>query len=54
MTTPFKLLFVCMGNICRSPAAHGVMQMRVNEAGLQDQVLIGLRRHGRLACWLTA
>jgi len=40
MSTPFKLLFVCMGNICRSPAAHGVMQKLVNEAGLQDQVLI--------------
>jgi len=40
MSTPFKLLFVCMGNICRSPAAHGVMQKQVNDVGLQDQVLI--------------
>lgn len=28
-----KLLFVCLGNICRSPAAEGVMQHRVNQAG---------------------
>jgi protein-tyrosine phosphatase len=40
MASPFKLLFVCMGNICRSPAAHGVMQKLVIEAGLQDQVLV--------------
>lgn len=40
MSPPFKLLFVCMGNICRSPAAHGVMQKQVNDAGLQNQVLI--------------
>jgi len=32
-----KVLFVCMGNICRSPTAHGVMQHKVNLRGLQDQ-----------------
>ena len=35
---PIKLLFVCMGNICRSPAAHGVMEKIVLDAGLQEQL----------------
>ena len=38
--TPIKLLFVCMGNICRSPAAHGVMEKMVADAGLADLVEI--------------
>lgn len=37
---PFKLLFVCLGNICRSPAAEGVMRRVITEAGLGDLVLI--------------
>lgn len=32
-----KILFVCLGNICRSPAAHGIMQKKIEEAGLQDK-----------------
>lgn len=40
MSQPFRLLFVCMGNICRSPAAEGVMIHRVREAGLTDRVHI--------------
>lgn len=35
-----KVLFVCMGNICRSPTAHGVFRDLVMEAGLSDQVYI--------------
>lgn len=35
-----RLLFVCMGNICRSPTAHAIMQHKVNEAGLQDLIEI--------------
>lgn len=38
--TPIKLLFVCMGNICRSPAAHGVLEKLVRDAGLQDSIHI--------------
>ncbi|MGV6857683.1 MAG: low molecular weight protein-tyrosine-phosphatase [bacterium] len=30
-----KVLFVCMGNICRSPTAHGVFERYVEQAGLQ-------------------
>lgn len=36
----YKLLFVCLGNICRSPAAEGVMRRVIAEAGLADQVHI--------------
>jgi len=31
-----KILFVCMGNICRSPAAEGVMKEKVKQHGLED------------------
>ena len=30
-----KLLFICLGNICRSPAAHAVMQKYVEDAGVE-------------------
>jgi len=36
-----KVLFVCMGNICRSPTAEGVFRKLVREAGLEDSVQIG-------------
>lgn len=36
----YKILFVCLGNICRSPAAQAVMQRLVDERGLTDRFLI--------------
>jgi protein-tyrosine phosphatase len=33
-----RLLFVCLGNICRSPTAEGVMRALVAEAGLRDSI----------------
>ncbi len=33
-----SVLFVCMGNICRSPTAEGVFRHYVNEAGLADRI----------------
>ncbi|KAG4081029.1 hypothetical protein HA402_010200 [Bradysia odoriphaga] len=33
-----KVLFVCMGNICRSPSAEGVFRHLVNDAGLGEIV----------------
>lgn len=33
-----RILFVCMGNICRSPMAEGVFKRRVAEAGLSDHI----------------
>jgi len=29
-----KILMVCLGNICRSPLAEGILQKKANEAGL--------------------
>jgi len=36
----YSVLFVCMGNICRSPTAHGVFQKKVADHGLADQVRV--------------
>jgi protein-tyrosine phosphatase len=33
-----RVLFVCMGNICRSPTAEGVLRHKLREAGLADQI----------------
>lgn len=33
-----KVLFVCMGNICRSPTAQGVFQSLVSEAALTEHI----------------
>ncbi|TVP51857.1 MAG: low molecular weight phosphotyrosine protein phosphatase [Halomonadaceae bacterium] len=40
MTEPVRILFVCLGNICRSPSAHGVFRQRVSQAGLEAKLLI--------------
>jgi protein-tyrosine phosphatase len=37
-TKPIRLLFVCMGNICRSPTAEGVMRALLREQGLEHAV----------------
>jgi protein-tyrosine phosphatase len=34
------VLFVCLGNICRSPTAEGVMRSLVEAAGLGEQIVI--------------
>jgi protein-tyrosine phosphatase len=35
-----KVLFVCMGNICRSPTAEGVFRHMVNQADLDNEITI--------------
>ena len=35
-----KVLFVCMGNICRSPTAHGVFEQKVQKRKLNDQIIV--------------
>ena len=35
-----SVLFVCLGNICRSPTAEGVLQKLVAQRGLEDRVYI--------------
>jgi len=36
----YAILFVCMGNICRSPSAHGVLRQRLGDAGLARRVQV--------------
>jgi protein-tyrosine phosphatase len=40
MAEKVKVLFVCMGNICRSPTAHAVFRNLVREQGLEAQIEI--------------
>ena len=35
---PFRVALVCLGNICRSPMTHVVLEHRLVEAGLDDRV----------------
>ncbi len=36
---PSKLLFVCLGNICRSPSAENIMNLLVRENGLEGEIV---------------
>lgn len=35
-----RILMVCLGNICRSPSAEGVLRYKLNQAGLADKVFV--------------
>jgi protein-tyrosine phosphatase len=35
----YQLLFVCLGNICRSPSAENIMNHAIAQAGLSDRVV---------------
>lgn len=35
-----KVIFICMGNICRSPTAHGVFRKLVEDEGYSDSIYI--------------
>lgn len=37
---PQRVLFVCLGNICRSPTAHGVFADMVAAAGLASSIVV--------------
>ncbi len=39
-SAPFSVLFICMGNICRSPTAHGVLRHKVRARGLEHAVRV--------------
>ena len=61
--TPARILFVCLGNICRSPTAEAVFRQLAKEAGVSDRVIvdsagtgdyhIGERPDPR-ACWAAS
>lgn len=34
------VVFVCLGNICRSPAAQGIFEKKVRDAGLADKITV--------------
>lgn len=36
----YRVLFVCLGNICRSPAAEGIFKRIVSEGGMADRFVI--------------
>ena len=38
VNSKYKVLFVCLGNICRSPAAQGIFEHIVRERGLEDLI----------------
>ena len=40
MAASVSVLFVCLGNICRSPTAEGVFRKQVASAGLEQQIRI--------------
>lgn len=40
MTAAFCVTFICMGNICRSPTAHGVFRQKLRDAGLTHWVRV--------------
>lgn len=35
-----KILFVCLGNICRSPAAEGIMKTLAQNNGVKEKIII--------------
>lgn len=37
---PLRILMICMGNICRSPSAEGVLRAKLQQAGLQGRVTV--------------
>ena len=40
MSEPYRVAVVCLGNICRSPMAHVVLEDRIAAAGLDDRVVV--------------
>jgi protein-tyrosine phosphatase len=37
---PIRVLFVCLGNICRSPTAHAIFEKKIIDEGLQHKIIV--------------
>ena len=35
-----SVLFVCLGNICRSPAAEGILKKKLQNSAVQDDIIV--------------
>ena len=46
----YKVLFVCLGNICRSPAAHGIFEHIVRENGMEGKIEADSAGSRRIDC----
>ena len=46
----YRVLMVCMGNICRSPTAEGVLREYIKNNKLGDIVEVGLCGYAWLSC----
>lgn len=40
MSAPLSVLFVCLGNICRSPTAEAVFRQRLQQRGLDGRITV--------------
>ncbi len=40
MKEPIRVLFVCLGNICRSPTAHAIFEKKIIDEGLQHKIIV--------------
>jgi protein-tyrosine phosphatase len=40
MSPTYRVVFICMGNICRSPTAHGVFRHKLREAGWAQRIAV--------------
>ena len=48
-----KLLFVCLGNICRSPSAENLMVHLLKEKGLLDRFELDSAGTSNLSYWFA-
>ncbi len=51
---PTKLLFVCLGNICRSPTGEGVMRHIVEREGVSDRFVIDITSLAARSRWFSS